>query len=305
MPVPMPKNSAFPLAIRPLAGPIWIMPAPSPDPSGLRLQVLGLCRFSVPSLGAFQVEHDSIEARRAMLYDPERLARRFLWFEHVLLPSIRGQVDKDFKLIVLLGEDFPDPWLSRMQALTGPVPQIVLEFAPPENHRQVCGLAMASHMEPEATAVAQFRLDDDDAVGVNFTRRLRRDIQAQARFFARAGMLAFDYGRGIVLRDTETGLRVEPCLTRYWTPGLAILTRPDSGKYILDFQHHLIWKQMATLTQVDQIMFVRGAHGSNDSAIPAQPHSFPLKPEAAPTMLRERFGIDLAAFEAALSGMRS
>ncbi len=274
---------------------------PAPTPPVPRIQVLGLCRFSVPSLGAFQVEHDSIEDRRAMLYAPARLEQRFTWFEQVLLPSIAGQNDKDFTLILLIGEDLPEPWRARLLHLIQPTPQIVLETAPPENHRQICALAMAKRVEPDVFAVAQFRLDDDDAVGVNFIRRLRRDVAAQADFFGRSGQMAIDYGKGVVLRATGAEVQVEPCLTRYWTPGLALVTKPDSGKYILDYQHHLIWKHMPTLTQVDQIMFARGAHGSNDSAIPAQPHRFPLKAGQESTILRDRFGIDLGALTAALA----
>lgn len=281
-----------------------MLPA-SDAPVPPRIQVIGLCRFSVPSLGAFQVEHDSIEDRRAMLYAPARLAQRFVWFEHVLLPGIRAQNDKDFKLIVLLGEDFPQPWLGRMQALVADIPQIVLEFAPPEDHRVVCALAVATHVEAEAFAVAQFRLDDDDAVAVNFVRRLRRDILGQKSLFIRLGQMAFDYGKGIVLRDIGGAVQVEPCLTQYWTPGLAMVTRPDSGKYILDYQHHLIWKRMTTLTQVDQIMFVRGAHGSNDSRIGTKQQTYPLKADAVPETLRDRFSIDLAAFSAALTRLSS
>ena len=99
--------------------------------TALDIQVLGLCRFSVPSEGAFQVTHDSIEQRRAMLYDPARLDTRFIWFEQVLLPSIAKQKDPQFKLIILMGEDFPEPYRARMLAHIETVPQLCAEFAPP------------------------------------------------------------------------------------------------------------------------------------------------------------------------------
>ena len=99
------------------------------------IQILGLCRFSVPSFGAFQVTHDSIEARRAMLYDPQRLNARFTWFEHVFLPSIRSQTDPNFRMIVLVGNDLPEIWLEQLHSLVQATPQIVIEFAPPWKHR--------------------------------------------------------------------------------------------------------------------------------------------------------------------------
>ena len=39
----------------------------------MRVQMLGLCRFSYLGLRGYQVEHDSIAARRAYLYDPDRI----------------------------------------------------------------------------------------------------------------------------------------------------------------------------------------------------------------------------------------
>ena len=42
----------------------------------MRVQMLGLCRFSYLGGGGFQVGHETIEARRAYLYNPQRLARR-------------------------------------------------------------------------------------------------------------------------------------------------------------------------------------------------------------------------------------
>jgi len=273
------------------------------DSTDKGIQVLGLCRFSVPSEGAFQVEHDSIEERRAMLYDPRRLAQRFAWFEHVLLPGIAAQKDAAFRLVVLMGEDFPDPWRGRMEAHIAAHPQLVVEYAPPLHHRLICARAIQAHTDPGAKIVAQFRLDDDDAVAVNFTRRLRRDIRRASGLFKGDAPVAVDYGRGILLSAGQGGLTLSPRLTRYWTPALAICTKPGDGHHILDFQHHLVWKEMTTLTFVDEIMFVRGDHQTNDSAIPAKGDGFPLPEELHRTTLRQRFRIELPAFARALADL--
>lgn len=273
--------------------------AAAPAPVG-RVQALGLCRFSVPSLGAFQVEHDSIDARRAMLYAPERLSHRFLWFEHVALPSIKAQTDTDFRLIVLLGQDFPEPWLSRMQALVADVPQIVLDFAPPGPHREICAEAMRRHVEPGAQVLAQFRLDDDDAVAVDFVARLRADFAAARAVYDRGRALALDYCRGVLL--TEDQGKLTPTLRRasLWTPALVLLTRPDAPKMILDYPHHLIWRHMPVLSLQDEVMFLRGAHGGNDSAIGQERRPETLPADRWPGLLLRRYGIDIAAFSTAL-----
>lgn len=265
-----------------------------------RVQVLGLCRFSVPSLGAFQVEHDSIDARRAMLYAPERLAHRFLWFSHVALPCIRAQTDPDFRLIVLLGEDFPEPWLTRMRDLVADVPQVVLDFAPPGPHREVCGDAMRRHVDPTADVLAQFRLDDDDGVAVDFVARIRADLTAALPIFGRSDLMALDYCRGVLLTEKDGDLI--PTLRRasLWTPALVLLTRPMTPRMVLDYPHHLIWRHMPVLSMQDEVMFIRGAHGGNDSAIGQErrPETLPL--ERWPGLMQRRYGIDLQGFAAAL-----
>lgn len=83
----------------------------------MRVQMLGLCRFSYLGLRGYQVEHDSIAARRAYLYDPDRLARRWLWFQTVALPGWLAQTDPDFTLVIMTGPDLPEPWLGQLRDL--------------------------------------------------------------------------------------------------------------------------------------------------------------------------------------------
>lgn len=78
-------------------------------PKPHRIQMLGLCRFSLLVEGGFQVVHPDLHERRAMLYDPQRLASRFIWFEHLCLASLRAQTDPDLTFVVLVGTDLPDP----------------------------------------------------------------------------------------------------------------------------------------------------------------------------------------------------
>lgn len=269
-----------------------------------RIQVLGLCRFSVPGIGAFQKRHDSIAARRAMLYAPERLAQRMVWFEHVTLPAIRAQTDADFTFVVLLGEDFPEPWHGRLQALVAGIPQVRLAYAPPDEHRVACGRAVRAQVDPAADMVAEFRLDDDDAVAVDFVERVRAEAPALSGLFLRHGNAALDFTRGLVLADGPDGPVPVPRRAQYWTPALAVLTRPDAEERILDFPHHKLWMAMPTLTLPDDVMFVRGAHGGNDSRIVPEEPAWHLPEARQAPLLQRRFRIDLPAFAAALAAAK-
>lgn len=282
------------------------MTRPSPSTAN-GIQVLGLTRFSVPSTGAFQVEHASLDARRAYLYDPERLAQRFAWFEQVTLPGIAAQKDPAFKLVVLMGEDFPEPWRTRMLAHVDRIPQLAAHFAPPEHHRKICADAMRAHVDQEAEVVLQFRLDDDDAVAVDFTRRLRRDWRKLKAYHAHAGgPIALDYARGLNLLARSNGkVEIVPRLEPHLGVAFAIATRPGDGHFILGFMHHVIWQSVPTITTPDAIMWVRGGHGSNDSGMPARAPMFEGDETELRRVLRRRFRIDLAALKTALRSAES
>lgn len=274
------------------------------DPSTDKgIQVLGLTRFSVPSAGAFQVEHDSIEARRAYLYDPARLALRFAWFENLTLPAIAAQRDPAFRLVVLMGEDLPEPWRARMLRHVDRIPQLVAHFAPPEHHRKVCADAMRAHVDPGAETVLQFRLDDDDAVAVDFTRALRRDWRNLRRYHAeRAGPVALDYTRGLNLLHRPNGnLQIVPRLEAFLGVAFAVATKPGDGNFILDFMHHVIWQSMPVVTNPDEIMWLRGGHGTNDSGAPGRKPMFEIAATELRQVLRRRFRVNPQALRTALA----
>lgn len=264
------------------------------------VQVLGLCRFSVPSTGAFQVAHDTIDDRRAFLYDPKRLALRFTWFEHVNLPGIAQQHDPAFKYVVLVGEDFPEPWRSRMEAHAARIPQMVVEYAPPIHHREACSAALAKYVDPSAEVVIQFRQDDDDGVATDFVQRLRRDYRKSKGIFRERGLMALDYNLGMNLHSKDGGLKIVPRYHSFLGAAFAVCTVPGDGHYVLDYYHNIIWQQMASVTFPDSYMWVRGSHGTNDSGKVPENWKIEKDPAKLRQILRKRFRIDLPGFKAAL-----
>ena len=82
------------------------------------MQVIGLCRFSYPALGGFQREHETIEQRKAFLYDEARLKHRLRLFQAFNLPSILAQTDMDFQYLILIGDDLPVWARNRLDDLT-------------------------------------------------------------------------------------------------------------------------------------------------------------------------------------------
>ena len=138
-----------------------------------RMQVIGICRFSYPAEGGFQRLHESLEERCAYLYEDERLNKRFATLETVTLPSIRSQTDKDFSFFVFIGSSLPQASKDRIYAAVRDIPQVQIIEREPGPYRTEMQSIFDEVRNPDAEICAQFRLDDDDAVGVDFVKNLR------------------------------------------------------------------------------------------------------------------------------------
>ena len=265
-----------------------------------RAQLLGLCRFSYLGGRGFQVEHGSIADRRAFLYDPARLARRWFWFEQVALPSWQAQTIGDFTLVVMTGPDLPDPYLSRLRAIAQATPQIRLELVPPlDHHRAACARALQPHVDPDADAIGYFKHDDDDAVAVDFVASAHRDLRVLRPMFNRDGRVSCDYMKGLILKVTETGVEVLP--RHVYSTGVALITwvRPDDPDSALDFEHWRMGHHMNGVALHDRPMFVRVVHHDNDSGALGPNYPWAEPPTDPATILRKRFRIDLPALQRA------
>ncbi len=264
------------------------------------VQIQGLCRFSLPCTGGFKKYHEDLEERRAALYAPGRLDRRTLWFEHVFMPPMRAQSDTDFTLHLALGEDLPDPWRSRVEAAIRGVPQLKAHWRAPDDHRAICRDILWGGRDAGRAVVAEFRLDDDDAVSVDYIEQLRRNWNKVARLRNHKGRVALDHGKGVVLEAERDGaIKPHVLNTQCWSAGLAVYMTRDDEATVMDFPHHKIWARVPFVNLTDQVTFIRGDHGHNDARTPfalGQPVRIP-DAEIAP-MIARRFGIDLPAFQA-------
>ena len=271
----------------------------------INVQVQGLCRWSYPSEpGAFRKEPDAadLERLRAQLYDPDRLELRLFYLEHVMLPSLRRQTDQDFTLHMLMGDQLPADVRARVLALVADVPQINPIFAAEgQPHQEICRHVMMAGRR-DGRVVAEFRLDDDDAVAVDFVEETRGFFVKIRRVWRSGGKMALDFNKGYILNTQDKGLDLLPVTARYWTPALVLYLRPHENHSLLDFAHAQMWKRIPTLTHPRQPMFIRGAHGGNDSSVSIRPSNAELEDVDWPVVARtvkERFAIDVDRLETA------
>lgn len=275
----------------------------------MNIQFIGLCRFSYPSdPKAFRHGQDTVEGVRAALYASDRLEQRFFYFEQVCLPALRNQTAKGFEVLVLAGENLPDTYKRRLANCTADIPQIRTVFIEEGlPHAEVCHEAMMAMRDPGADMVAEFRMDDDDAIAIDFIEIAEENLQNLGALFQQRDRLCLDFSRGYLMAFGDEGLQAALMQQRMWTPAQIFCRRPADPQSLLSANHLSAWQHMPTITHPTDIMFVRSAHTTNDSDLLSRKgYRDQLHPldDRAKRRLRARFGIDgdqIAAVWAALN----
>lgn len=261
------------------------------------LQVLGICRFSYLGSGGFKVEHPDLAARREFLYDPERMEERFRLFEAITLPSVRGQTDPDFTFLVVTGDSLPPPFMDRLRDLLSDIPQARIKTCKPGKHRQVMRRAVLEARQPSDLPFLQFRLDDDDAMGVRFVERFRQTARDLQPLWSRHPAIAVDFNTGYVFTAGPEGVKIWPYQYAYSAIALGMIVQPGHKDTIMNHGHLNLWKSMPTITFPDEDMMLRGHNDFNDSRIGGKGNTFdyrPLTPEDE-ARLKAAFNLDNAA----------
>ena len=264
-----------------------------------RNRIVGVLRFSYPAKEGFAVSQLSPEALEAHLYEPGRIERRFAYLQTITLPSLAAQADGDFRLVILGGATLPARFRARLRALEEAHPFVKVCFLERMGALAAAKRAFRRGLEdgPEATHVTGFRIDDDDAVAVDYVTRTR----------------------AIADRLVGAGLADEPCVvafTRgvYWDLhdpvqpfhdfrepqplGLAcaMITSTDLRTCIYRYNHRRLPCHVPVYTEPGPApMFLRTLHGHNDSGRSIPPHATAMATRRGRKLLRTRFALDEAA----------
>lgn len=257
------------------------------------MQAIGLCRFSYPAIGGFQVHHDTLEERIDYLYAPDRLEERFRIFETLTLPCLRHQSDQDFDLIIVIGDSLPKHHRDRLHDLTSGMPQVQIVSRPPGRQRATMQSVLNAARKDPSQPCLQFRYDDDDAVSVDFVERLRAAVEECDGLVRDNLTVAFDYNRGFVAELGPQGVSATDMYRRLYVASLGMYVAGNCKKTIMHYAHSKIDRVMPTVSYTDQPMWVRTHNGYNDSRQkPVKPVPVtPLTPEQE-VEFSMRFAID-------------
>lgn len=257
-----------------------------------RNQIVGLIRFSLLTTGDFYPGFSGPEALAAFLFDPARLARRFALFEALTLPTLAAQRDRGFRCIVLTSQALPGPWVERLRALLAPHPWAELRLAEAGPHYQSIRAAFAALPTGGASHRTSFRLDDDDAVDLDYVARLRRLAERVQAVPEAPGPVGLGFNRGLYL--DLSGRRPDLFDARERTPvsvGAAIVAPIAWPENVYLYNHRALAQFRCSWYDAENIVFLRSLHGDNKSKPHFSGSQREMTEAAARQALRERFGL--------------
>ena len=165
-------------------------------------KIVGVMRFSVLTPNYYSERFDGLDAIAAHLFSPERMALRFHLFENLVLPSLLAQSDQGFELVILTAQSLPAPYMQRLEQAISAAPNIRLSSVGADKHYQLIKQAYHSVDVGEASHRLMFRLDDDDAVALNYIKRLRKLATGLMQLQAKPQPQAIAFNRGFYVDMT-------------------------------------------------------------------------------------------------------
>lgn len=225
--------------------------------------IYGHIRFSFYGITDTRLKPDSDGAALARLYDETRMARRFFLFENLTLPCLLNQTDRDFRTVIMSSTVMPDRYKERLNTLAARLPGAVVEYSPHERGDLAFRgfMAEAVGFKGLGTAV-HFRLDDDDALSIDYIARLR----GVSRVLSPATHITFP--TGIVLFPASPSEPVGTSIVnqKFLTAqGLATVNGGGFNKNPFQMMHGNVWTRWPVVSDPSFPAYIRVQHFDNDT----------------------------------------
>lgn len=257
-------------------------------------QIIGVMRFSYPATEGFSVSQMPLAELEAHLYEPQRLEKRFAYLETITLPSLAGQTDPDFRLVILSGDNLPLRFKKRLRDLAEKYPFVKCVFLPAMGALGAAKRAFRRGIRSGATHVTGFRIDDDDAVARDYIARTRKiaDTVIGAGLADRPYVVAFSRGVYWDMNDPSAPFHDfrEP---QPLGLACAMITTSELETCVYRYNHRRLACFVPTYMEPEGVMFLRTLHQHNDSGRKIPPHAVAIETAKARRLLAERFSLDV------------
>lgn len=215
--------------------------------------IVGICRFSFLGRGDWaaysgtppgsEAEAEGRRRMAGMLYEPARMEQRFRSFQLLTLPSLKAQRHPDFQFVVLTSPAMPQIFRDRLERLCAADKRLHLLVSDETGVNEALAPLLARIAEGGRHRLVQFRLDDDDCLGVEYTAALHRAAQACRDY----DVFAFSMPRALLVSHyAETGPLCYELHRPFHSAGAAV--RPRSpAQTIYSFGHYALMRRFPSL----------------------------------------------------------
>ena len=257
------------------------------------ITIKGLVRFSYPSESGFNLSKSGAKHVHNVLYDPERIERRFALFEMLCLRSLAMQRDTGFQVGILVGDSLPEYARERLVEMLDGFPNAKLITLPPLEHytATVCAFKQMPDVAGSEFTVT-FRLDDDDAMHADTVGRLREVAQTILPLRNLQDPLAIAFNRGFYFDLSNPEKMITECFEK--TPlgvGMALVAPAGSRQNVFRRNHRAAGQHFNCYTEINKPMFIRTVHQDNDSGAATTGHVGKMEPERIERTLLKHFGV--------------
>lgn len=263
------------------------------------MKMVGLVRFSVLTPTYYSERFPTLKKTAQHLFSSDRMELRFSVFEKLCLPSLARQSDKDFDLVVLTAESMPQPYLDRLQDLLTPHPHMHLRAVGTRKHYRLLQQGYASIPQEEGQHRILFRLDDDDAVDLEFVQRTKALAKGLLPLQAPDTSFVISHNRGFYLRATAEGPEVFDATEQApLSAGTTLVVPPGKEENPYRYNHRKLARHYNLYSDMQVPAYIRTIHGDNKSEPTQTGVAHRMDAAEIDSCLRKHFGTTLDALKA-------
>lgn len=263
------------------------------------LKMVGLVRFSVLTPTYYSERFANLEETAAHLFDPDRMELRFSIFENLCLPSLLQQTDPDFDVVILTAEAMPEVYRNRLEALLAPHSNLHFRPVGTQKHYRLLRHGYNSVPYEGFSHRILFRLDDDDAVDLDFVRRTKALAAGILPLQPSGGSFVIAYNRGFYLRATPEGPEVFDAVELSpLSVGTSLVAPAASWANPYRYNHRKLASHFNIYSDVTVPAYIRTIHGDNKSDPTQTGETHKMDEAAIGAELHAHFGLTLDAMKA-------
>lgn len=199
---------------------------------------------------------------------------------------------------MLVGDQMPPASLNRIIALTHDIPAVQIVIEPEgQDPKELCNRIFHDMRGANADLVGEFRLDDDDAVAIDFVEKSRQLALDFKGPIVSSGVAGLDFPSGGFVYFTNTDITVKRLVLAHLSCGQIVFLRPRSSKSAIKYRHYRMWQKNLYISIPDDVMYLRSVHRFNTSGVDQAVKTkdvIKMTERQIEVMILDRFGFDLA-----------